>query len=341
MNSQYKISIIVPIYNTPEKEFKGLLDSLSEQCNDNIEVLIINDGCDKDYASLINAYSKYIRIFYYIREHSGVSETRNYGIHMARGEYLMFADADDIIPENTIATVIEYIEKYNEPDAIFGKMQYLPEPETDVQNTSVFKEYQGVLLYEIKRCIMNITPREETFRILGTQCGKIYKREIALKTGFNPKVSLAEDQLFNLNFISNSNRIVVIPDTWYIYLQNEYSVSHTKAVTNYWDMIRKFWDGLYEYAEKESEAFKEEMIDYFLSEYYSVPKRICLLKGKNYHSNMRILKEAAMHPIIADSIKKYKFSLRKRMIKNVKFILLKIKAYLIIYLIGMYISRKN
>lgn len=340
MRDQTVISIIVPVYNTPEKEFDKLLSSIVKQYNSNIEILIVDDGSDCEYSEIINHYGNNINIKYYKKNHTGVSETRNYGIKLADGEYLMFVDSDDILPQNTIQSALDYLNMYSKPDAIFGRMQYCPEKDVGEQNTGKPQIYEKEYLYELKKCLLNIVPREESFKILGTQCAKLFRKEIAATIGFSKNVRLAEDQLFNLYFISKANRILVVPDIWYIYMQNSFSVSHTSVVTDYWGMIRMFWDELIHYKACESMEFRREMVDYFLSEYYSVPKRISKRK-KCYLSKRRTLVEAANHPLITQAVAEYEFSLKKGFIKNLKYLLIKFRLYLCIYLIGILLSRKN
>ncbi len=90
-------SIIIPVYNRPE-EVDELLESLSEQTYLDFEVLLIEDGSTEKCNLVAEKYKDDINIRYYYKENSGRSETRNYGMEKAEGDYFVFFDSDCVIP---------------------------------------------------------------------------------------------------------------------------------------------------------------------------------------------------------------------------------------------------
>lgn len=98
MNSnQPKISFIVPIYNRAHF-LERCINSIKNQTLTNIEIILINDGSTDNSEQISNSFvAQDSRIRYYYLEKSGVSIARNYGIRMAKGEYLGFVDSDDYI----------------------------------------------------------------------------------------------------------------------------------------------------------------------------------------------------------------------------------------------------
>ena len=123
-------SIIVPVYNRPG-EVKELLDSLSAQTVKPFELLIIEDGSKERCDHLLDHYRSFFTIHYYYKENSGRSETRNYGMQRANGDYLLFFDSDVILPpiyfeklEAEMAS--DYADCFGGPDAAdssFSDMQ--------------------------------------------------------------------------------------------------------------------------------------------------------------------------------------------------------------------------
>ena len=123
-------SIIVPVYNRPG-EVKELLDSLLAQTVKPFELLIIEDGSKERCDHLLGHYRSFFTIHYYYKENSGRSETRNYGMARANGDYLLFFDSDVILPpayfeklEAEMATA--YADCFGGPDAAdasFSDMQ--------------------------------------------------------------------------------------------------------------------------------------------------------------------------------------------------------------------------
>ena len=80
-------SIIVPVYNRPG-EVKELLDSLMAQTVKPFELLIIEDGSKERCDHLLGHYRSFFTIHYFYKENSGRSETRNYGMQRANGDYI-------------------------------------------------------------------------------------------------------------------------------------------------------------------------------------------------------------------------------------------------------------
>ncbi|MDE5422934.1 glycosyltransferase [Ancylomarina sp. DW003] len=92
-----KYSIIIPIYNRPD-EAEELLASLAKQNYKNFDVLMIEDGSTEDCSEIVKNYAKDLDIKYHFKANSGPGDSRNVGMSMATGEYLIFFDSDCIIP---------------------------------------------------------------------------------------------------------------------------------------------------------------------------------------------------------------------------------------------------
>ena len=86
------ISIIVPHYCTKKEYFDRCMQSLLDDHDADIEVIVVDDGSPDLYLSNIAAFlgDGRVRVFY--EEHKGVSNARNIGIREALGEWLMFVD---------------------------------------------------------------------------------------------------------------------------------------------------------------------------------------------------------------------------------------------------------
>ena len=107
-----KLSIIVPVYNT-EKHLKKCFDSIINQNNSEIEVVVINDGSKDSSDKIIKEYKEKNpqTISYYKKQNTGVADTRNYGIKKAKGQYIMFLDSDDYIDAHLYSIVKQYMKK--------------------------------------------------------------------------------------------------------------------------------------------------------------------------------------------------------------------------------------
>jgi len=117
-----RFSIIIPVYNRPD-EVAELLESLSKQTDKGFEVLVIEDGSSVPCEEVCKQYEKQLDLHYYFKPNSGRSETRNYGIARATGDWFIIYDSDVIVPPQYIATVRAELAKqpevncYGGPDA--------------------------------------------------------------------------------------------------------------------------------------------------------------------------------------------------------------------------------
>lgn len=111
---QCDFSIIIPIYNTPKVNFYKCLQSLYNSSNLyhnilNFEIIIVNDGSDICYNELIDDFSKYFKINYYIlSDNHGRSYARNYAIKKSNSDSILFLDSDDEVYLNYFSDIQHY-----------------------------------------------------------------------------------------------------------------------------------------------------------------------------------------------------------------------------------------
>ena len=98
------ISLIVPVYNRPE-EIDELLASCLEQTDPDFQLVIVEDGSERDCEAVCDRYADRLRIKYYAKENSGPGLTRNYGFERSTGSYGVFLDSDVLLPEHYIEAI--------------------------------------------------------------------------------------------------------------------------------------------------------------------------------------------------------------------------------------------
>lgn len=95
------LSYIIPVYNGEKYLRETLNSAINQPCKD-FEILIINDGSSDSSSEIIKEFEdKYDNVKTANQENSGVSASRNVGLRMAQGDFVLFLDQDDIIPENS------------------------------------------------------------------------------------------------------------------------------------------------------------------------------------------------------------------------------------------------
>lgn len=244
-----EISVIIPVYNTEIQDLKSCLASIKAQTFMDYEIVIVDDGSKADIAECLDDLAmKNKKINVYHKCNEGVSEARNYGVKKADGNYVLFADADDLFTSNAFESAYRTITETNS-DVAIGRI--LQTSRSDVKNTDVVANHgTGKIL-----CLDDEKLRQEYAKhIFKKNCGNwgrnqdgwmfnfegcwahLVRKEIALKIPFDKELSIAEDTLWALKLIESA-RICIVDDYWYYYIQNEYSVmnkfspSIEKAIT--------------------------------------------------------------------------------------------------------------
>ena len=325
-------SVIMPAYNTPIESIENAIKSIVNQSESSIEIIIVDDGSNEQCAKAIDVLkNKDERIVAIHQKNGGVSNARNKGISIAKGKYILFVDADDEMGANCLEQARDYIKQY-EPDVIYASIEYIPEIKQK-QNNGTVDVFEGrIELQEVNKCILDIFPRKLDYKILGTPCARVYKADIVKRICFEEGVPLCEDQLFNRKFLKEANKVIVVPDIWYYYIQNDFSAMHSTMSKSYYKMAKPYWDELLKYNRNEEIYIRGKLCIQSLGLYYTVLKKDFFGKSMKFNDKMHAIKISAAHPLFQDAIEflnHNKVDMNKS--QKIGFFLLKKKMYLLIY----------
>lgn len=132
MTAMPKISVIVPVYNV-EKYIEKCIECVIDQSFSDWELLLINDGSTDSSGQICDRYANdldNVKVIH--KSNTGVSDTRNKGLDIAQGEYILFLDADDYWYDNTaLETLVHTAEKHN-LDIVRGEYKAVDEDENDL-----------------------------------------------------------------------------------------------------------------------------------------------------------------------------------------------------------------
>lgn len=118
-----KVSILTPVFNG-EKFISRLADCVLQQNFDDWEWIIVDDGStDNTWEVLTNLYDPRIIVIH--KTNSGVSDARNIALDAAAGEYIVFLDADDTLPVNSIRVRSDYLDSNQQVDIVNGSVRVL------------------------------------------------------------------------------------------------------------------------------------------------------------------------------------------------------------------------
>lgn len=107
------VSVIVPIYMV-EPYLKRAVDSIRNQTYQNLEIILVDDGSKDQCGGICDDYAKADnRIVVIHKENGGLSDARNAGLDIARGEYIMFVDSDDYIAPDCVETLLGCLKEHD------------------------------------------------------------------------------------------------------------------------------------------------------------------------------------------------------------------------------------
>lgn len=119
------VSVIIPAYNA-EKFIKETIDSIKQQTYTSWEIIVVNDGSKDTTTAIVNKeLSEKIQLVN--QENAGVSAARNKGILSAKGEYLVFFDADDLMTPEFLFVRVKALDENPNLGFVGGIIETFPE----------------------------------------------------------------------------------------------------------------------------------------------------------------------------------------------------------------------
>jgi glycosyltransferase involved in cell wall biosynthesis len=216
------VSIIIPVYNVADF-LSACIDSVICQTYKELEILLINDGSSDNSGNICEDYAKKDhRIKVIHKSNGGLSDARNTGLNIARGEFISFVDSDDIIHKNFIHILLSLL---MDSEATIAMCDYaafstiLPEV-TEFDNS--FKLYSGRYmldnLYSKKWLPKNVIA-----------CNKVYKRSVWEELRY-PVGVLHEDEYIIHHLFDKADLIAFSSLPLYFYRQRDTSI--TKEISH-------------------------------------------------------------------------------------------------------------
>ncbi len=246
-----KFSVIVPAYNS-ERYIEETLDCLLSQTEQDVEVIVVNDGSSDSTQSIVERYSaKDSRVVPVNQENAGVSAARNNGIERANGEYIIFIDSDDLLSADALEKLYVALKATGADLAIFrvqsfgdGVNQYNPIVD------ELIKE-KNIDCYD-KRLLRNFLVSN-----------KVYNAELLKNSGVRfPPMRYSEDGAFFMQFVHTVKpKITGVADALFMYRRHSASVTH-KVNSSLINEFSKSMDFVYSVAENSFEDAPDKKQDY-------------------------------------------------------------------------------
>lgn len=213
------ITVIIPVYNV-KPYLSKCLESVGKQSYKNLEIILVDDGSDDGSFSICKEFSKKdSRIKLYHTKNLGLSHARNVGLDHANGEYIVFVDSDDYIHENMISTMMDKAEDAdlvicNYKRVLNDTKKEIPQDakclKDDSWNYKQFWEHYYLKNLNVFCCVA---------------WNKLYKRKLFKNIRY-PINEIHEDEYIINDIVSRCNKIKIINDVLYYYVQRGNSIMH-------------------------------------------------------------------------------------------------------------------
>lgn len=236
-HKQELISVIIPVYNCA-KYVQKCVASIQEQTYTNLEIIVVNDGSTDNSLDLCEALAvKDERIVIESKPNTGVSDTRNTGISMAKGKYLAFVDADDYVEKDFIEKLYYSLIQNNVDIVCCGYREILNEE----NNEFIDQVKKRTEICDINRYV-DIFAKESDF-ISSVIWGKLYKTSLVKGVKFR-NLRYGEDTLYLMEVWSNNPKTLFIEYIGYHYVRHIDSATKTKKqnIQYYDDMLNSRYE---------------------------------------------------------------------------------------------------
>lgn len=303
------ISVIIPVYDV-EAYLKECIQSVIDQTYENLEIILVDDGSTDASGNICDDYAKKDKRIKVIHKlNGGLSDARNVGLDMCKGDYISFIDSDDIVNTHYIEYLYTNIVK-NKSDIASTNLYSFK----NFANVKVDDKYNSATYATIEtvKKMLNVV------EISSCACAKLYKRELFEEIRF-PVGRLYEDYLTIYRILAMTQTVTLLDNKMYYYRQREGSIMRyvcsEKTVTlvdaaeEVCNFILNTWPKL------DVEAYSDEVTQCLK----------CLQKILNYDQNSFLTYQNKIHSIVSS---------RKKELLLSKRVCMKLKIKVIAYLLG-------
>ena len=263
-----KVTYIIPVENKNEKHLERSITSVLNQTINNIELICVNINADKDL--LDKAANGDSRVKILDAENEDYAHARNLGLKEAKGDYVFFMYANDVLYKTTTLKLLNNA-LFNGSDVVFtnvGKFKNLKDSKRKnvISFYKLMKEH-----YPLSYITSYDTIYENIFESSFSTYFKFYKREYLIENGFDfIENSYDYDILFHLQTILSTDKISIRPNI--SYTLNNHGISIHDFDLYSFQYVQDFSkiDGIFEILDKVEELLKEKNIyTDFMNEFFN------------------------------------------------------------------------
>ncbi len=229
------ISIIIPVYKV-EKYLEKCIQSVINQTYENLQIILVDDGSPDNCGKICDEYAqKDHRIEVIHKSNGGLSDARNKGLEMAKGEYIGFVDSDDYIEADMYEVLYNLLKQYN-ADVSICNFYTVSQGKISIKNAdNGINEYNRIEI--LKEILLDKNIQSYAWN-------KLYKKELFDEIKY-PIGKKYEDIGTTFYLLEKCNKVVVTGKSEYYYINRQDSIVNNvteSTITDYIELIIQRYD---------------------------------------------------------------------------------------------------
>ena len=257
-----ELSVIVPVYNV-EKYLQACIDSITNQVYPDFELILVDDGSTDQSGRICDEYARMDeRILVIHQRNKGVSAARNAGIRKAKGSYIGFVDADDLLDPRMYDLLMRAARKSDADVVACGIGEF--DSRTSV---AAFNEDTSQIKYRSlgkKALIKDLFMKPGLLR---RNCfNKVFKSDLVKGLRFSEEMKIWEDFEFLVQAYTSEycERATFISPNLYYYRMTENSATHNSNSYSFKGREKQYRQKIYAALGKSEKKVKALAIEFFL-----------------------------------------------------------------------------
>lgn len=144
------VSVVIPTYNRA-KYLKDAIASVLEQDYQHIELIVVDDGSTDNTKEIVHQFTEneHIKITYIYQSNQGAQAARNKGYELAKGEYLVFFDSDDLWKKEKLSKQILFLEAHPDYGMVYSNCDFIQNGENKDDFFTIEKPYSGEIFEQL------------------------------------------------------------------------------------------------------------------------------------------------------------------------------------------------
>ena len=229
------ISLIIPVYKV-EKYLEKFIQSVINQTYENLQIILVDDGSPDNCGKICDEYAKKDhRIEVIHKSNGGLSDARNKGLEIAKGEYIGFVDSDDYIEADMYEVLYNLLKQYN-ADVSICNFYTVSQGKISIKNAdNGINEYNRIEI--LKEILLDKNIQSYAWN-------KLYKKELFDEIKY-PIGKKYEDIGTTFYLLEKCNKVVVTGKSEYYYINRQDSIVNNvteSTITDYIELIIQRYD---------------------------------------------------------------------------------------------------